>query len=76
MHISMIGGDRIKPVNIIMYYPQTEDKKQELAKRVAEVHANAVFRRINALNLTVTQKQQLHDAIANSARQRSSEKER
>lgn len=35
-------------MNIIVHYPQTAEKKQELANRVAEAHAKAVIEIINA----------------------------
>ena len=43
--------------------PTTEDGKRELAMRAAELHANAVIRRIQALNCSRRQKLALLDAI-------------
>lgn len=35
-------------MNIIVHYPQTSEKKQELSNRVAEVHAKAVIEILKA----------------------------
>lgn len=63
------------PVNVIFYYPKTEAGKQELAKRVADVHADAVIRRIKNLNCPTSQKLELLDAVIATAKQRAAEKE-
>lgn len=54
---------KMAPVNVIVYYPQTEDGKEELARRVAEVHADAVIRRLKSLNCPNRQKLELLDAV-------------
>ena len=64
------------PVNVIMYYPKTEEGKAELANRVAEVHAESVIRRIKALNCPTSQKLELLDAVIETANKRSREQER
>ena len=64
------------PINVIMYYPQTEDGRQELAKRVAEVHADMVNRTIQKLNCTSEQKEKLLDAIMDTVAARSMSKSR
>ena len=61
------------PVNVIFYFPKDEAGKEELAGRVAEVHADIVIRRINALNCSAAQKLALLDAVIETAKQRSRE---
>ena len=51
------------PINLIVYYPKTKDGQLELAKRVSDVHASAVIRRINDLNCPKEQKLALLDAV-------------
>lgn len=63
------------PVNVIFYYPKTEAGKEELARRVAEVHADAVIRRIKVLNCPTSQKLELLDAVIATAKERSAQKE-
>lgn len=63
------------PVNVIFYYPKTKAGKEELARRVAEVHADAVIRRIKALNCPTSQKLELLDAVIATAKQRAAKKE-
>ena len=38
------------PIKIIVHYPQTQQGKQELAQRLADVHADAVVSAINKLD--------------------------
>ena len=69
----MIGGNAMRkhgPVNVIMYIPKTEEGKLELAKRVAEVHANAVQQRIKSLACPNGQKLALLDAVIEDARKK------
>lgn len=58
------------PVKIIIHHPETEDGKLELAKRVSEVHADAVNARIKDLRCPTVQKLQLLDAVINTAKQK------
>ncbi len=62
------------PINLIVHYPKTEEGREELAKRVSDVHAAAVIRRINALNCPTSQKLELLDAVIADARERSKER--
>lgn len=57
---------KMAPVNVIVYYPKTEEGKEELARRVAEVHADAVVRRLKSLNCPNRQKLQLLDAVVDT----------
>ena len=52
---------------MIVYYPQTEEGKRELARRVAGVHADMVHQYINKLNCPTEQKMQLLDAVIETA---------
>jgi len=61
------------PINLIVYYPRTEESRTELAKRVSEVHAAAVNRRIQALNCPAGQKLELLAAVIETAKERSRE---
>lgn len=60
-------------INLIVYYPKTEDGKEELARRVSDVHAAAVSQRLKALNCPTDQKLELLDAIIKTAKERSRE---
>lgn len=48
---------------MIVHFPGSEQVKEELAKRVAEVHAEIVFNRIAKLKCPIDQKIALLDAI-------------
>ena len=63
------------PVKMIVYYPKTETGKQELAKRVADIHAVSVMQRLKALNYPTCQKQKLLDSIIDTVKKRSRERE-
>lgn len=51
------------PIHVIVHYPQTEEGKLELARRVALVHADMVNHTMKTLNCPPEQKEQLFDAI-------------
>lgn len=59
----MIALRKAAPLKMSFHGPTTEDGKRELAMRAAELHANAVIRRIQALNCSRQQKLALLDAI-------------
>ena len=61
------------PINLIVYYPKNKDDQLELAKRVSDVHAAAVTRRIKSLNCSTNQKLQLLDAVIETVKERSRE---
>lgn len=63
------------PVEVVIYYPKTEAGKEELARRVAEVHADAVIRRIKELNCPTSQKLELLDAVIASSKERAKQQE-
>ena len=50
-------------LGIIMYYPNAPAQQDELAKRVAQVHAQTVIERVKALSCPVEQKAKLIDEI-------------
>ena len=60
---------RMAPINVIMHFPSTEDGKEELARRVSDVHAAAVIQRIKELNCPTQQKLDLLDAIIKTAKE-------
>ena len=62
-------GKKSAPVNVIFYYPKTEEVQQELAQRIASVHANFVLQYIRKLNCPSWQKEQLLDAVIESSKQ-------
>ena len=64
------------PINLIVHYPKTEEGKEELARRVADVHADSVIQRLKSLNCPTKQKLELLDAVVDTARKRSREQER
>lgn len=61
------------PINIIVHYPKTEAGMAELARRVAEVHADAVNYKLKQLNCPTKQKLELLDAVIHTVKQRSRE---
>lgn len=60
---------RSAPVKLIVHYPKTQQGKQELAGRVAEVHAGFVVNTIQKLDCPTKQKLELLQAIMDTARQ-------
>ena len=61
------------PINLIVYYPKTEEGQLELANRVSDVHAAAVTQRIKSLNCPTSQKLELLDAVIETVKERSRE---
>ena len=64
---------KMAPINLLVYYPKTEEGQMELAKRVSDVHAAAVNQRLKSLNCPTSQKLELLDAVINTAKERSRE---
>ena len=56
------------PIKIIVHYPQTQQGKQELAQRLADVHADAVISAINKLDCPLKQKLDLLQAVIDTTR--------
>ena len=56
------------PIKIIVHYPQTKQGKQELAQRLADVHADAVVSAINKLDCPLKQKLNLLQAVIDTTR--------
>ena len=65
---------KMAPVNVIVYYPKTEAGKEELARRVADVHAAAVNQRLKSLNCPTSQKLALLDAVIETRKKESGER--
>lgn len=51
------------PVHLIVHHPQTQEGKEELSRRVADIHAASVNQRLKALNCPAKQKLELLDAV-------------
>ena len=51
------------PINIIVHYPKTEEGMRELRRRVAIVHADVVFNKIQKLDWPLSEKIRLVEAI-------------
>lgn len=64
---------KMASINLIVYFPKTEEGKEELARRVSDVHAAAVNQRLKSLNCPTQQKLDLLDAVIETANQRSRE---
>lgn len=62
------------PINLIVYYPKTEAGKEELARRVSDVHATAVNQRLKSLNCPTSQKLELLDAVIKTKKTESRER--
>ena len=54
------------PINMIVYYPKSEEGKKLLAQRVAQVHADSVIDKIKRLNCPSDQKAELLNAVLNT----------
>lgn len=63
-------------VNVIFYFPDTDDAKCEMAERIAEIHADAVNRRITELNCPNAQKRELLEAVIETVKRRNAKDER
>lgn len=61
------------PINLIVYYPKTDEGKADLASRVAEVHASAVTQRLKELNCPTKQKLELLDAVIQTVNEKNRE---
>ena len=61
---------------MIIHYPKTEEGKQELARRVATVHAESVIAKINRLNCPTKQKLELVDAVIDTVKRKQKEQAR
>ncbi len=61
----------VVPISLIIYYPKTEEGRENLAKRVSDVHASAITQRIKSLNCPTSQKLKLLDAIMEDVKRRS-----
>ena len=61
---------------MIVHYPKTEAGKEELARRVATVHAESVITKINRLKCPTKQKLELVDAVIDTVKRRQKEQER
>ena len=60
-------------INIVVYYPKTEAGIAELARRVAEVHADVVNYKLKQLNCPTSQKIELLEAVIETVKERSKE---
>lgn len=59
---------KMAPINVIVYYPKTEEGQDALRRRVALVHADAVNRRPKELRCPEKQKLELLDAVIDTVR--------
>lgn len=62
-------GRKSAPIQVIVHCPQTEVGRQELSRRVASVHADAVNRKLQKLNCPTAQKRQLLEAVIHIAKE-------
>lgn len=65
---------KMAPIHVIVYYPKTEAGKEELARRVSDVHATAVNQRLKSLNCPTSQKLELLDAVIETKKKESRER--
>ena len=73
MYREVIVIRKMAPINLIVYYPKTEEGKEELARRVSDVHVAAVNQRLKSLNCPTNQKLELLEAVIETAKQKSRE---
>ena len=57
-------------MGVIMHYPTTPEKQEELSKKVAAVHAQTVMENIKSMSCPVEQKAELIEAIKRIHQQR------
>lgn len=62
---------KMAPVKVIVYHPKTAEGKEELRRRVALIHADAVVHRLRELTCPEKQKLELLDAVLDTVRRRS-----
>jgi hypothetical protein len=60
-------------IRLILYPPETPQGKEELARQVADIHAEAVIRRLKTLSCPADQKQALLDALIRTVREETGE---
>lgn len=65
---------KMAPVNVIVYHPITEAGREELARRVSDIHAASVIQRLKSLNCPTQQKLALLDAVIDTAKKHRREK--
>ena len=58
------------PINVIVHYPQTDEGKRILARRMAGVHADWVCDKMKKLNCPAEQKTQLFNAVMAAAKRK------
>ena len=58
------------PIRVIVYYPQTDEGKRALARRMAGVHADWVCDKMKKLNCPAEQKTQLFNAVMAAAKRK------
>lgn len=63
-------GKKSAPIEVVVHYPTTEERKRELAERVASVHADMVIQYIDKLECPTRQKLELLDAVIASVKER------
>ena len=59
------------PIEVVVVFPEKEEDRLALAKRVADVHADCVIGAIQALNCPTGQKLALLQAVIDSVQSRS-----
>lgn len=65
---------KMASIHVIVHYPKTEAGKEELARRVSDVHATAVNQRLKSLNCPTSQKLELLDAVIKTKKTESRER--
>lgn len=56
------------PLQLRVHFPQTEEGKQELARRVAEAHADFVLDTLHGLDCPTRQKLELLQAVIDTVK--------
>lgn len=51
------------PVKIKMYYPQTDEGRQELARCVSDVHSDHVVAQIDKMNVPIKEKLRMLETV-------------
>lgn len=62
-------------VNLILYSPESEAGRHQLAECVSEIHAGAILQRLKELNCPTGQKLALLDAVMETIRKNSLKQE-
>ena len=60
-----------KTIHLVLHFPESEEGRQELSRRAAQIHAESILERIEGLHCPLEQKRKLLDAVIADTREKS-----